>query len=83
MVNRKIEAYRKEGKDPHDLFDPENKDFVGAPNIINRYQKSMQQSIRDFSQKMREQKNKLPEIPKEHMRREGESYADWKKRVNP
>lgn len=83
MVNRKIEAYRKEGKDPHDLFDPESKDFVGAPKVISRYQKTMQQSIKDFSQKMRAEKNKLPEIPKEHMRRDGESYADWKKRVNP
>lgn len=83
MVNRKIEAYRKAGKDPHDLFDPENAEFVGASKIISRYQKTMQQSIKDFSQKMRTEKSKLPEIPKEHMRREGESYGDWKKRVNP
>lgn len=83
MVNRKIEAYRKEGKDPHELFDPENKDFVGAPKIVSRYQKSMKQSIADFSQRMRAEKGKLPEIQKEHMRKDGESYADWKKRVNP
>ena len=83
MAARKIEAYRKEGKDPHDLFDPDKPDYIGSPKIISRYQKTMQQSIKDFSQKMRAEKNKLPEIPKEHMRRDGESYADWKKRVNP
>lgn len=83
MANRKIEAYRKEGKDPHDLFDPDKPDFLGSPKMLSRYQKTMQQSIKDFSQKMRTEKNKLPELPKEHMRREGESYGDWKKRVNP
>lgn len=82
-ANRKIEEYRKAGKDPHALFDPDNPDFLGSPKMVSRYQKTMQQSIKDFSQKMREQKNKLPELPKEQLRREGESYADWKKRVNP
>ena len=52
-VNSKIREYKKEKKDPHALFDSKNPDFVGAPDIIAQYQKTIQQSIRTMSENTR------------------------------
>lgn len=46
-MDRKIEQYRKEGKNPHDLFDPSKPDFLGKPEAIAPYQKTLQQSLQD------------------------------------
>lgn len=83
MVDRKIEEYRKAKKDPHDLFDPSKPDWIGKPEILAQYKKTMQQSIKDFSGKMRQEQNKAPVIPPEKMPNKGESWLEWKKRVNP
>lgn len=82
-INRKIDEYRAAKKDPHTLFDSSNPEWIGRPEVLGQFRKTMQQSIKDFSSKMREEKNKTPALPPEHMRKPGESYGDWKKRVNP
>ncbi len=82
-VNRRIEEARKAGEDPHELFNPKSPKFVGSADALAPYQKSMKESMKSFSDKMRRGAGKLPELPPEQMRKEGESYSDWKKRVNP
>lgn len=81
-VNRRIDEARKAGKDPHELFNPKSPEFVGAPEILRNYQKSMSESMKSFSDKMRRDREKTPALPPELMRKEGESYADWLKRRN-
>jgi hypothetical protein len=36
-LDSKIDRYRKEGKDPHDLFDPSKPDYVGKPEAVLPY----------------------------------------------
>jgi hypothetical protein len=80
-VRQKIDQYQKEKKDPFDLFDPTKADFLGKPEIISRYQTSLQQSMGNISQKLLEANKKLPEtLPADQMRRPGETYGDWKAR---
>lgn len=81
-VNRRIEAARKAGKDPHELFNPNSPEFVGAPAVLRDYQKSMSESMKSFSDKMRRDKEKASTLPPELLRKEGESYSDWLKRRN-
>lgn len=82
-VNRRVEEARKNGEDPHELFNPKSPKFVGSAENLAPYQKSMKESMKSFSDKMRRGSDKLPALPPEQMRKEGESYSDWKKRVNP
>lgn len=49
-IDQKIAAYRKAGKDPFDLFDPSKPDYLGKPEALKPYQKSMQESLRDRTQ---------------------------------
>jgi len=36
-LDSKIDRYRNEGKDPHDLFDPSKPDYVGKPEAVLPY----------------------------------------------
>jgi hypothetical protein len=47
-----VEAYRKSGKNPYDLFDPSKPDFLGRPDNVARYQKSMAESARDVNKRL-------------------------------
>lgn len=82
-VDRQIQAYKAAKKDPHDLFDDSKPDFVGKPEILKKYQTTMKESLEKVTKKMREEKNTRPALKPEELRKEGESYADWKKRTNP
>lgn len=46
-LDQKIEAYRKAGKDPTDLFNPHKPDYMGSPAALAPYQKTLQQSLQD------------------------------------
>jgi hypothetical protein len=54
-VDRKIEAYRKAGKDAHDLFDPSSPDYLGKPEVLAGFQKTLAQSMKDYSDGLRRQ----------------------------
>lgn len=43
-VNHAVGQYRKDGKNPFDLFDPAKPDYLGTPEAIRPYATSMQQS---------------------------------------
>jgi hypothetical protein len=36
-IDRKIQRYRRDGKDPHDLFDPSKPDYLGTPEALAPY----------------------------------------------
>ncbi len=36
-IDRKIEHYKRDGKDPHDLFDPSKPDYLGTPEALVPY----------------------------------------------
>jgi hypothetical protein len=36
-IDRKIERYKRDGKDPHDLFDPSKADYLGTPEALAPY----------------------------------------------
>jgi hypothetical protein len=82
-VNRRVEEARKKGEDPHELFNPQSPKFVGSADALAPFQKSMKESMKSFSDKMRKGNEKAPALPPEQMRKPGESYSDWKKRVIP
>ena len=81
MVGRKIEQYQKDGKNPHDLFDPTKSDFLGKPEILRDYQTTPEESIEHMSRKFGDANRKLPEVlPPEQTRKPGESYDSWRQR---
>ena len=82
-VDRQIQAYKAAKKDPHDLFDDSKPDFIGKPEVLKKFQTTMQESLAKFSNKMREEKNARPALKPEELRKEGESYSEWKKRTIP
>ncbi len=46
-LRRKVDEYRKAGKDPRDLMDPSKPDYMGGPAALAPYQKTLQQSLQD------------------------------------
>jgi hypothetical protein len=47
-LRKKVDEYRKAGKDPRDLMDPSKPEsYMGGPAALSRYQKPMQQSMQD------------------------------------
>jgi len=62
MVNKKIEQYRKEGKDVYSLFDPNEPDYLGKPQRVQPFQKHLMESIEDISNQMNRAATK-PEQP--------------------
>jgi hypothetical protein len=54
-IEKKIGDYRKANQDPHDLFDPSKPDFVGTPDALAPYQKSIPESIDAYTARMRQQ----------------------------
>lgn len=56
-LRRKVDEYRKAGKDPRDLFDPSKPDYLGSPAALQPYQKTMQQSMQDTVKRLSASKN--------------------------
>jgi hypothetical protein len=54
-VDKRMDAYRKAGKDPYELFDPASPDYLGRPEVLTGFQKTMQQSMKDYSDGLRRQ----------------------------
>jgi hypothetical protein len=85
-VDRKIEEYRKAGKNPHDLFDPSRPEYLGRPEAIAPYQKTINQSIQS---RVNAITNPLPgtgsrvpgAAPTVQPRQPGESVQDYLKRT--
>jgi hypothetical protein len=54
-LRRKVDEYRKAGKDPRDLMDPSKPDYMGSPGALAGYQKTLQQSSQDIVETLRRQ----------------------------
>lgn len=92
-LDKKIAAYRAEGKNPYDLFDPAKPDFVGKPDVVGLYQKSLQESMNDVARRLRSQAAPGPHgvvpgttlpasaIPAAPLRKTGESADAYLKRI--
>lgn len=52
-LRRKVDEYRKAGKDPRDLMDPSKPDYMGSPAALAGYQKPLQQSLQDTAAQLR------------------------------
>lgn len=52
-LQRKIAEYKKAGKDPYSLMDPQSPDYMGAPAALAGYQKPIQESLRDAAAAIR------------------------------
>jgi hypothetical protein len=85
MVDRKIEEFRKEGKDVYSLFDPNSNDYLGKPERIKPFQKHMLESIRDFSESLRAAPSKVEPatggVPSDKQRKPGETPAQYLERM--
>ena len=45
-IQRKVDDYRKAGKNPHDLFDASKPDYLGKPDVVAAYQATLHDRIR-------------------------------------
>jgi hypothetical protein len=52
-LQKKVDEYRKAGKDPRDLMDPSKPDFMGSPAALSQFQKPLQQSLQDVASSLR------------------------------
>jgi len=93
-ARRKVEQYREAGKNPYDLFDPSKPDYLGKPEALKQYQKSVNQSMGWMSRILGSPTNQpktgappsvtvpiAPALPSDLQRQLGESVADWRKRT--
>lgn len=48
-VQGKVDSYIKDGKNPADLIDPSKPDYMGKPETIQPYKRTMTQALADFS----------------------------------
>jgi hypothetical protein len=53
MVRRKEDEYRQAGKNPYDLFDPSKPDYLGKPEALQPFQRTLQDSVSYVRQSLR------------------------------
>lgn len=52
-IDRKIDQYRKDGKDPSDLFDRSKPDYVGKPESLARYAVTLRETLEEHARQLR------------------------------
>ncbi|HXA22751.1 MAG TPA: hypothetical protein VNW90_10650 [Acetobacteraceae bacterium] len=52
-IAAKVAEYRKAGKDPYDLFNPSKPDYFGNPATLSQYQKSIPESLGEYTLRMK------------------------------
>lgn len=77
-VERKMEEYRKAGKNPYDLLDPSKPEFMGKPEALEPYRKPLAESMRDTARRLsggsarpQRQPRKAGETPEQYLKRIG------------
>ncbi len=75
-VVEQVENYRREGKDPMDLFNPSKPDYVGKPEALRPFQKTLTESVRDRSRTT--PTSRAPTVPP---RQPGESEEQYLTRI--
>jgi hypothetical protein len=77
FVDDQIDQYRKAGKNPFDLFNPNKPDYLGDQKILKDYQVKIEESMKTIAEKFRPT---TPATPKPQ-RQPGESVTDFLKRT--
>jgi hypothetical protein len=52
FVEDQVDAYRKDGKNPDDLINPKKSDYLGAPEALKPYKRSISEALADFTNEM-------------------------------
>jgi hypothetical protein len=52
-IDRKIDQYLKDGKDPLDLFDRSKPDYVGKPESLERYRTTAREALEENARQLR------------------------------
>ena len=52
-IDRKIDQYRRNGKDPFDLFDRSKPDYVGKPELLERYRTTLRETLEENARQLR------------------------------
>ncbi|MBS4046573.1 MAG: hypothetical protein KG075_09555 [Alphaproteobacteria bacterium] len=84
FVENEIERMRKENRNPYDLFNPAKPDYLGRPEVLTSYQKTLKQSIDDFSSQLRSApgiKNPSGGVPDDKVRKPGETPQQYLDRM--
>jgi hypothetical protein len=64
FVDQKIDEYKAANKSPFDLFDPTKPDYLGKPEIVQHFQKSLSDTLHDLPGMMGQRANvPLPAPP--------------------
>jgi len=95
-VDDMIDAYRRENKNPRELFNPKSPDYLGNPDIINGFKTPLSQQIEGYSKRFATPSVPAPSAPQaqppagapqpppqpnDRARRPGESLADYDRRT--
>lgn len=76
-LQKRVDEYRKAGKDPRDLMDPSKPEsFMGSPAALSQFQKPLQQSLQDVASSLRSgaggaRETVMPAIPPVEQRAPG------------
>lgn len=86
-----IDAYRKDGKNPRELFNPKSQDYLGNPDIINGFKTPLTQQVEEFTKRMTlqsvvnepkpQQTAPSPPPANERVRKPGETPDAYLKRI--
>lgn len=83
FVRKEEDRMRKENKDPHDLYNPDSKDYLG--NKTRPYIRTMMEQIKGFGESMKQQQGieKSPSgaVPDEKRRMPGETPQQYLDRM--
>lgn len=79
-VDSQLNEYKRQGKNPHDLLDPNNKDlWLGRPSAIAPYQRSMRDTIQEMTDKFKRPDRAA--VPDAKKRLEGETPSQYLERM--
>jgi hypothetical protein len=83
-IDRKIDQYHKDGKDPFDLFDRSKPDYVGKPESLERYRTTLGETLEERARQLRSTAapSGSPAAQSIPQRLSGETPADYLKRTN-
>ena len=84
-IDRKIDQYRRDGKDPFDLFDRSKPDYVGKPGSLERYWTTLSEALKERARQLSSTAapgatEAIQSVPQRHV---GETPADYLKRTRP
>ncbi len=84
-IDRKIDQYRKDGKDPFDLFDRSKPDYVGKPESLERYQTTLSEALKERARQLSSAAapGATEAIQSVSQRQAGETPADYLRRTRP